>query len=319
MANAVAGRQQNGQVAHRSQGTKLRDMLESMKGEIAKALPSHIKPERMLRVAATAIQRTPKLLECSEISVVKAIVEASQLGLEPDGVLGQAYLVPYGKECQLIPGYRGLINLARRSGEIKDVMAEIVYEKDEFDYQKGTEPKLVHKPSRDADPGPMIGAYAIAFFRDGGNHYEFMFKGQIDAIRRRSKAANNGPWVTDYEEMAKKTVTKRLCKWLPMSVELAHAMSLEAAADRREYDFDVTSGKPVAPASVLDQLTADPDDAGASIPESLANDLDDLAAAKGFTGAKLKEALNSWNVSSIGDLTPEQAEQFQVFLNGSKG
>lgn len=218
----------------------IRDILVRSKEGLQQALPKHMTAERMIRVAMTVIQKTPKLMECDQRSLIGAIVEASQLGLEPDGVLGHAYLVPYtlnkGKPneitiCQLIPGYKGLIDLSRRSGTVKTIEARIVYEKDEFDFSYGLNPKCEHRPSRLPDPGKPIYIYAIGHLLNGGVQYEVMTVREVEAIRSRSRASKNGPWVTDWEAMAKKTVLRRLCKLLPVSVETQKAIAIDERDD----------------------------------------------------------------------------------------
>lgn len=243
---AVAPAQQqkpatNGNTAPRPSGTvasQVRDILSSpsMMAQLKMALPRHLNPERMIRVAVTAIQKTPKLMECSQQSLIACIVEASQLGLEPDGVVGHAYLVPYKNkntgrmEAQLMAGYKGLIDLARRSGQIGAVNAEIVYENDEFKVVKGLNPDLIHVPNWQ-DPGEMIAAYATAKLKDGDVQFCVMARHEIDKHRARSKAKDYGPWVTDYEWMAKKTAIRQLCKLLPCSIEMQSVLSKDELRD----------------------------------------------------------------------------------------
>jgi recombination protein RecT len=215
----------------------VRNLLEKCKSQIAMALPKHMTPDRMMRVAMTEIQKTPALLDCSPVSLVAAVIQASQLGLEI-GVLGQAYLVPFKGSVTLIPGYRGLVQLARRSGEIVSIEARIVHAKDLFTVAYGLNPDLTHKPWMPTPdekvtkegPGPVLCAYACARFKDGGYQFEVMSLRELDAIKTRSKASS-GPWVTDTEEMYRKTVTRRLCKWLPASIELARALELDNNAE----------------------------------------------------------------------------------------
>lgn len=244
---------------------ELRDMLDRCKGQIAQALPTHMTPDRMARVALTACQRTPQLLDCDVKSVIGAVMQASQLGLEPDGVLGHAYLVPYKGQCQLIVGYRGLIDLTRRSGQVSTIYARIVYKGDDYDFAYGLEPTLRHVPSDADDPGPMVAVYAVCRLRDGGVQYEWMWKRQVDLIRKRSPAGNGGPWVTDYEEMAKKTVLRRLCKMLPVSVELTKASNLDELAEAGMHQHNAT---------LLDTGTVDAITDGGSKLERLTNVLD---------------------------------------------
>ena len=216
----------------------VRNLLEKCKSQIAMALPKHMTPDRMMRVAMTEIQKTPALLDCSPVSLVAAVIQASQLGLEI-GVLGQAYLVPFKGSVTLIPGYRGLVQLARRSGEIVSIEARIVHAKDLFSVAYGLTPDLTHKPWMPTPdekvtkegPGPVLCAYACARFKDGGYQFEVMSLRELDAIKNRSKAVSSGPWVTDTEEMYRKTVTRRLCKWLPASIELARALELDNNAE----------------------------------------------------------------------------------------
>jgi len=192
--------------------------LKRMAPEIEKALPSHMNADRMARIALTTIRTTPKLLECNVSSLLGAVMQAAQLGLEP-GLIGHCYIIPYGKEAQFIIGYKGMIDLARRSGNIESIYAHCVYEADEFDYELGLHPKLNHKPAT-GRRGEMKYVYAVAHFKDGGYQFEVMDKEEIEKRRSRSKAAKNGPWVTDYEEMAKKTVIRHMWKYLPISVEI---------------------------------------------------------------------------------------------------
>jgi recombination protein RecT len=215
-------------------------MSEAVKAKIAQSCTRHLTPDRLLRVACAAVSRQPKLADCTPASLYLALANCGQLGLEPN-LLGSAYLVPFkrsikspdGKwssvmEAQFIPGYRGLIELARRSGEIQTISAHVVREKDDFSYAVGERP--IHRPYLgEDDPGKMRLAWAIATFKDGGFQVEVMTRREIDSIRGRSKAKDDGPWVTDYEEMARKTVVRRLCKYLPLTIELADAVAADTA------------------------------------------------------------------------------------------
>lgn len=209
--------------------------LESMKGQIARALPKFMNPERMTRIALTEFRTTPNLRACDVKSVLGAIVQSAQLGLEPGGHLGHAYLVPYKTTCQLIIGYRGMIDLARRSGQLVNISAHEVYENDVFEFEYGLEEKLRHIPARE-NRGEFIAAYAVARLKDGGHQIEVMFKSDIDQIRGKSKSGGSSysPWSTAYEEMAKKTVIRRLFKYLPVSIEIQRAVTLDESAERGE-------------------------------------------------------------------------------------
>jgi recombination protein RecT len=239
----------------------VRALLGDMRQEIARALPKHLTVDRLTRVALTSCVRTPDLLDCSKTSLANAILQAAQLGLEPDGVLGYAYLVPFKGTATLIPGYKGLLDLARRSGRIESIEVRVVHAKDSFKFAYGMKPVLEHKPFQGDEAGELIAVYAIARFREGGVQWEWMWKREIDAIRKRSRAATTGPWVTDYEAMAAKTVLRRLAKLLPASVELQRAVALDERAELGlpldDIPVEIVSVVPdtVPPKSKLDALT----------------------------------------------------------------
>lgn len=218
----------------------LQDNSEVIKGQIKLALPRHLKPERMLRVLTTEIRKIPKLLDCTIPSILGSLIQCSQLGLEPGGVLGQAYLIPYHNkkankmECQFIIGYKGMLDLAYRSGKISSIRVNAVYTNDEFEYSDGLEIVLRHVPAK-MERGDFIGAYAIAKFSNcavGDSSVVVMYKNEVDKIRDRSKPRDYSPWFTDYEEMAKKTVLRRLFKYLPISIEINNAVILDEAAEK---------------------------------------------------------------------------------------
>lgn len=230
---------QDAAIARKDPMNNLRGLLQQMAPQLAMALPSHLKPERMIRVATTALQVNPKLQECSARSIIACVVEASQLGLEPCGALGHAYLIPYSLKgvmtCQLIPGYKGLLHLVRNSGQLKTVTAEVVYESDEFNYELGDQPRIRHVPSTVAEPGKVLYVYAVAELMSGGVQRVVLPVREVEKIRKRSRSANNGPWVTDWEEMAKKTALRRLTKLLPMSIEVQRAVELDERDDSSRY------------------------------------------------------------------------------------
>ena len=211
-------------------------LLNASKDAIASRLPKHLTADRMLKVALTSINKTPKLLGCTRESLMMSIMQAAELGLEPGGALGEGYLIPYGNQCQFIPGYRGLIALARRSGQIVSIESHVVHAADEFSCGLGLDPFLKHIPAwEETDPGPLRFVYAVAKLKDGGTQFEVMSRTQVEAIRARSKASGSGPWVTDYEEMARKTVVRRLFKYLPVSVEMAQALEIQASTEAGEF------------------------------------------------------------------------------------
>lgn len=226
----------NGGTPAASPANTIATYLKKMEGEIARALPKHISPERMTRIALTTIRTNPQLLQCSVPSLLAAVMQASQLGLEP-GLLGHCYFVPFNnnktgqKEVQFIIGYKGMIDLARRSGNIKSISAHEVYENDLIELEYGLDEKLSHVPwflrkdQQFESGGKVIGAYMVAKFNDGGHYIHYMPIEEIETHKKRSRAANNGPWVTDYVEMCKKTVVRAGWKWLPISIEIANSVN----------------------------------------------------------------------------------------------
>lgn len=218
------------------------EMLHTYKNQIAAALPRHIDPARMIRIALSCFRATPTVAECDPASIFACVVQSAQLGLEP-GINGEAYLVPFWNnkkkrlECQLIPGYRGLIKLARNTAGIMNVSAQIVYSNDKASLTLGTEESLIHEPYLSGARGHPEWAYCVAHFKDGGHHIEAMTWDEIQKIKERSKSRNAkgelvGPWVTDENEMSRKTVVRRGSKYWPMSIELATAVGLDIAAER---------------------------------------------------------------------------------------
>lgn len=208
------------QIERKSVGAKhpetIKDYIKTYETEVARALPKVMTPERFTRMAMTAITQTPKLQRCTPQSFIGAMLTAAQLGLEPNTPLGQAYLIPYGTVCQFQLGYRGLMDLAHRSGEIKNIEAHVVYENDEFDFEYGLNSNLRHIPAK-KDKGEPIWVYAIFRLKNGG--YSFEVASYDDCIahgRKYSKSFSNGPWTTEPEEMAKKTVLKRVLKYAPL-------------------------------------------------------------------------------------------------------
>lgn len=247
---------QNGKIVKKSTlALQVRDLVESAKGAIQAALPRHLAAERMLRVARTAIQQTPDLMSCDRGSLIGALVEASQLGLEV-GMLGQAYLVPYGKRAQLIIGYRGMLALARRSGDIVSIDAHVVHENDKFEASYGTDGRLHHEQCLTGDPGKVICAYAYARLKDGGYAYDVLPLSELERIRRSSAAASSGPWKSWPEEMMRKSAVKRLCKYLPLSVELAEILLRDGrheAGLAPEIDIEATVAE--EPKTKIEQIT----------------------------------------------------------------
>lgn len=216
---------------------------DQFKQAVQQALPSHLTAERFIRVALTALIKTPKLAKCTKNSIFKAILDCSQLGLEPDG--RRAHLIPYENrkagtvEAQLIIDYKGLIELAKRSGEVRCWKAMLVCENDDFAWNNGM---VTHKVDWFKPRGKTLAVYSYVQTKDGIEDYEVMTLDEVNAIRKRSKAASNGPWVTDFDEMAKKTAIRRHSKRLTLSPEFHDAVTHDF--DKSEevienVDFDV--------------------------------------------------------------------------------
>lgn len=225
-------------VATVQQPKSLKDWVQAMMPQIAKALPSVITPERFTRIVTTALSTNPKLAECSRDSFLGSMMTAAQLGLEPNTPLGQAYLIPRwnGKkqcnECTFQPGYKGLIDLAYRSGEVSTVGAQVVYENDEFSFRLGLDPDLQHKPVM-TDRGQPIAFYGFYKLKDGGFGFEVMSVEEVRAHAQKfSESVKKGyssPWTTNFEEMAKKTVLKKALKYAPMKTDFVRAVAADEA------------------------------------------------------------------------------------------
>ena len=218
------------------------DMLKKYKEQIEGVIPNHMTPDRMMRLVVGAFNQTPKLLQCSPLSLVNAVVTAASLGLEIRP--RSAYLVPYGTQCQLLIDYRGKIDLAMRSGKVDSLHAQLVHAHDQFDLVfTEKETSLTHRPLvckksghameriPEKDRGEVILVYAVAKLKAGDSVFEYMTFDQIEGIRQRAKAGKDGPWVTDWEQMARKTVIHRICNYLPMSPELMESQDIDDAYD----------------------------------------------------------------------------------------
>ena len=233
-------------------GEKLREVLDrpDTRSVIAEALPKTISVERFMRLAITAVRKNPALAECTPASFVGCLLQAAAVGLEPETPLGHAYLIPFKdnksgtSECTLVLGYKGLIDLARRSGKVSSIYAEVVYAGDAFAWEMGMAPNVRHqrlvsaivkhdsRSNRDLLTGENVThAYAVAYV-DGVPQVAVMPRVELDSIRSHSRSAYNGPWVTHPEEMMRKTVLRRLCKLLPLSPLDREAVEQE---DRRDH------------------------------------------------------------------------------------
>ena len=218
----------------------MQQMMKAMAKEIEAALPSMVSSERFQRVALTAFSANPALQKCDPKSFIAAMMQSAQLGLEPNTPLGQAYLIPYGTNVQFQVGYKGMLELAQRSGKIKTIYAHEVRENDEFDIDYGLEQSLKHKPLLKGDRGDVIGYYAVYHTIDGGFSFVFMTKEEVNEFaQKKSKTFNNGPWKTDFDAMAKKTVIKQLLKYAPISIEIQQAIVADTSV-KTKIDADMS-------------------------------------------------------------------------------
>ena len=219
------------------------DVIQAGAKQFATALPKHVNSERFVRIAITTIRQNPKLAKCSQESLLGALMVSAQLGLEP-GTLGQCYLIPFENkkagtvECQFQIGYKGLIELLRRSGQLSDIYSYTVYENDDFNIEYGLSRTLTHKPNFD-ERGEIKGFYAVAILKDGAKAFEYMTKDEVvkHEEKYRKGSYKNDVWNKNFEEMSQKTVVKKLLKWLPVSVEFLEM------ANKDEKSFKVADEK----------------------------------------------------------------------------
>lgn len=239
--------------ANKAGGNTVAAFFEANKATIKAVLPSHVSPDRMLKIALGALRTTPKLMNCTVESLFGAVVQCAQMGLEPNTAMGHAYLIPFEKnknvngqwivertDVQLIIGYKGMLDLARRSGQIISIAAHEVYENDQFDYRYGLCEQCDHIPAS-GDRGKITHFYAVAHLKGGGHVFEVMSVDQVEEIRDSSQNYKNSRkkpetvWGKHFAEMGRKTVTRRLFKWLPCSLEMATAALLDEKGERKEF------------------------------------------------------------------------------------
>jgi recombination protein RecT len=225
----------------------LKAVLDRSARSIKDVAASNITPERIVKMALVAASRNPDLLLCDPQSILRCLMDASQLGLEPFTGIDRSYIIPRNnkvtgkKEATFMPSYRGLVDLARRSGQLKSISADIIHENDKFEIEKGLNPRLVHVPNYSKDRGKPILIYAVAQLKDGGNQFEVLTFDEVEAIRLKAPSGRSGAWVGSWGEMAKKTAIRRISKLLPMAVEFEKAIAYDNAAESGETYYDVDS------------------------------------------------------------------------------
>lgn len=247
-ANTDAAKDALAKTSTPSAGTTIAQYLEAQKPAIMAALPRNIDVDRFTRIVLTTVRTNPTLLKCDPLSILAATMQSAQLGLEPGSGLGEAYIIPYKREATFQMGYRGVIKLARNSGDLSAIWAEAVYAGDVFRVVMGTEPRIVHEPDFTVERGTyeaMTHVYAVAKLSSGETQYAVMTKAEIEAHKKRysrGAASAQSPWSDPLGavEMAKKTVVLRLGKMLPLSAEVARAFASDGTV-RRELSADMSS------------------------------------------------------------------------------
>lgn len=261
---------------------------EQFREQVASVLPECATAQRFVRVALTTLTRTPKLAQCEQASFFRCLLDLAQWGLEPDG--RRAHLIPFENrkrgvtECQLIIDYKGLVELAYRSGVVKSIHADVVRRGDIFAFNLGNIEAHVpwflrtdqDKPDK---PGEVFAAYARCVLDDGAVSVAILSHDEVESIRKRSRAGNAGPWVTDWQEMAKKTAFRRLSKWIPLSAEMREAM------DRDDDVIDGTCERVRKPMAELPDLALP-----ASEEDPIARDIDSRNANETIADGELSDA-----------------------------
>lgn len=314
----------------------IQSLLKKMEPQMAMCLPKHLSPSRLARIALTCLRQTPKLQQCEPTTFIASIMQAAQLGLEP-GVLGQCYLIPFynsktkSMECQFMPGYRGFIDLARRSGKIISLVARAVYENDFFNFEFGLHEKLEHKPAMN-NKGNLIAVYAVAILKDGGHQFEVMSLDEINQIRSSSKSKDQGPWVTHFEEMAKKTVVRRLFKWLPASPEMQKTAMLDEfqeagiqdikASLSEEMNIGFLEHEPVESKNEMEELftptVQDEPFEHPSVTLEQLKQIESLLLELGTSQEQITSMLSKQEVSCLEELTETKAKILIYQLNKLK-
>lgn len=263
-----------GQLATKSEKVQqVEHLLKNLRPGIRDALPAHMTPDRVLRIALTSIRKVPKLLECTPESLCACLLTCTQRGLAPDSSSQHAHLIPFKDKntgttvCTLIFGFKGLMDLALRH---KDVLSfhvpQAVYEQDAKEYELGLEPKLVHKPAASADRGKIVAFYAVARLANGEKPFVWMWLHEVEKVRDAVYQWQKKPWKDHFEAMGLKTVVRRLCKWLPATPDLERALRMDGQADAGvEQELDVSfvdvagTSAPSGPKSLEDMVPNQPE------------------------------------------------------------
>lgn len=306
--------------------TQISTILGSAKSMMAQALPKHLTADRMIQMATTLISRNPDIAECTIESLVGAVMQSSILGFQPVSALGYCYFIPYNKnigskqspkwvkEVQFQIGYKGYLDLARRSKEVLSIWSEIVYKDDIFQYELGLERKLIHKPNLDIDQSDknIIYVYAVAQFVSGGYSFVILSKQQIESLRLRGPnaiAELTKAWATDYAAMAKAKALKQLSKYLPLSVELISQLaSDEQIIKPEDFDMELKTGFKIENVQIPEQLEQGIDDSPINAEEVLRAEQAEIAREK-----EKEEALPKTN----GKAKPAMFDESEISVKGA--
>lgn len=242
--------QQNGAMVRAQQtATTFASLVAANQKAIKKIASKSIDLSRLYRLILSQVRQNPALASCSAESILLSMQQASEVGLEPGTALGLSYLVPYRGECQFIIGYRGYIEMFRRSGMGLFVDANVVYEGDDFEVRQGLNPDLVHTPRfGKRTPDKILYAYAVARYKDGSAQFEVLTREDLMAAKARSAAGDKGPWSTDFAAMSKKTAIRRLAKLLPLAIDIRRAVEIdESTEESMEVIFTPTTEEESTP------------------------------------------------------------------------
>lgn len=310
-----------GSVVEKKKGKTIFDIIKAGEQQFAAALPKHINSERFTRIAITTIRQNPKLAECNAESLLGSLMTIAQLGLEP-GVLGQCYLIPFKNnklgtiECQFQLGYKGMIELLRRTGQLSDIYAYTVYSNDEFSIEYGLERTLKHIPafSNVDGRGEIVGFYSVAILKDGTRAFEYMTKREVIEHEEKYRKGNfkNDIWNKNFEEMSLKTVTKKMLKWLPISVEMIENLR----KDEQIHKLDEKTNE--VNSEYIDGIIQYDEDGVIVEEKPTTEDMQTLMTISQASGIDItKKAKELYGVSTLDDINIEQYRELkEIAING---
>lgn len=227
----------------RSQAKTWEGLIRAAMPKLQAVMPSVASPERMYQLGVACVKQDSKLGSCTPQSILSCLLKCSALGLEPSVVdgAGRCYLIPRKGQATFLLGYQGMLELMRRSGEFLSIQVHAVHEGDAFDYEFGTNQYLTHRPCD--EPGRLTHVYLVAKLKGGEEYINVMTRAQVDERRKRSQAGSSGPWSTDYEAMAKKTVVRDSYRWLPSSVEMREAVAADETVPEMPVEVELETGE----------------------------------------------------------------------------